>query len=117
MNKIRVWIVFLKGFDNYRSWAPQIMYHIIVTKIEFQYQMYANYFSGVIKNERSCKTGLNACKSMKSAINMTDHMGDNFDRVGDLPLTDGYLWFLNQMLLCKLAWASTCWSIEACTSK
>lgn len=52
-------------------------------------EMYAKYFSGVIKEkERKLQNWFDACKSMKSAINMTDHMGDNFDRVGDLPLTD-----------------------------
>lgn len=57
-------------------------------------EMYAKYFSGVIKEkERKLQNWFDACKSMKSAINMTDHRGDNFDRVGDLPLTDWYLWY------------------------
>lgn len=57
-------------------------------------EMYAKYFSGVIKEkERKLQNWFDTCKSMKSAINMTDHRGDNFDRVGDLPLTDWYLWF------------------------
>lgn len=52
-------------------------------------EMYAKYFSGVIKEKGGkLQNWFDACKSMKSAINMTDHRGDNFDRVGDLPLTD-----------------------------
>lgn len=67
------------------------MNHLIVAKIFSvrMCEMYAKYFSGVIKEkERKLQNWFDACKSMKSAINMTDHRGDNFDRVGDLPLTD-----------------------------
>lgn len=94
INKIR--IVFLKVFDiiileppgfeshdNFYSGKNRILVSECVKCMQNSYK----------KKVEKLQNWFDACKSMKSAINMTDHMGDNFDRVGDLPLTDWYLWF------------------------